>query len=215
MSYVFQSARLELDKAIQKNAQYVRGKILDIGAGPHDRYSRYFEASEYVRMNIEPGSNTQLVGKIEKIPAENDSFEGILCTQVIGDVLDLREAFLEMNRVLKPGGRILLTEGFFDAPNDEPHDYWRFTPHSLRRLCEEAGFKVMVIERLGGYWSVREQMRARYWIAKYDLYHARYGRWASFMLKLLGNRAIRRDARDPISQGLGIAHGFLVVAEKN
>jgi SAM-dependent methyltransferase len=214
MSYIFQTARYELDMAIKRHAPSLQGRLLDVGAGSHDRYSRYFSATEYIRMNLEPGPSTDLVGQVEDIPAPDASFTGIVCTQVLGDVFALPKAFSEFYRVLKPGGRLLITEAFFAASHDEPHDYWRFTEHSLRRLCEEAGFRILVIEQLGRYWSVREQMRARYWIHKFNLYHSRWHRLYSFMLKLLGQRALNRDHYDAISAELGFANDIIVIAEK-
>lgn len=214
MSYIYQPARFELDEAIRRNAHFLKGRILDVGAGSHDRYSGYFNASEYVRMNLETGPNTQLVGRIEEIPAADASFDGVVCTQVLGDVFDVREALSEMNRVLKTGGKVLLTESFIDPLHDEPDDYWRFTSYSLKRLCEEAGFRIVTLERVGGYFSTRAQLHARYAIEKYSLYTAWYGRLMSFYLKLSGKRALKRDHSDKSAANKFFAQGWIVIAEK-
>lgn len=214
MSYIFQTVRVELDAAIKRNAHLLRGKILDVGAGEYDRYSAYFKASDYVRMNTTPGLGTQLVGRVEDIPAAENSFDGIVCTQVLGDVYDVHKAIREFHRVLKAGGRILLTEGFMDPLHDEPNDFWRFTPHSLKRLFEEGGFTLVSLEKIGGYKSVRAQLQTRYVIEKYKLYSAWYGRLMSFYFKILGRKALWRDARDSNPANTLFAHGWLVVAEK-
>jgi hypothetical protein len=39
---------------------------------------------------------------------------------------------------------------FFCGLHEEPHDYWRYTEHALRRLCEEAGLDVVSLEPYGG-----------------------------------------------------------------
>lgn len=212
MTYLFQPARAELDAAIQKNAHYLQGRILDVGAGSYDRYSRYFTASEYVRMNVEPGTTTDLVGRAEAIPAADASFDSIVCTQVLGDVFDVAHALREFRRVVKKGGAILITEALVAGLHDEPHDYWRFTSHSLRKLCEDAGFVIEVCESLGGYFSVRADMHIRYLIETYDLYHAPFARLASQYFKLLGRVAAWRDAHSGRGVTKRYTNGWIIVA---
>lgn len=215
MSYIFQTMRAELEEAIKKYAHLLSGRILDVGAGSHDRYSRFFEASEYVRMNLVAGEGTDVVGTAEAIPEGGGSYDGIVCTQVLGDVFDVRKAIKEFSRVLKTGGRVLLTEGFLDPLHDEPHDFWRFTPHSLRALFEEAGFSVTVLEHIGGYHSVRAQLRTRYLIERRNLYSRWYVRFVSLWFKILGHIAFYRDRHDSSEANKRFAQGFLIVATKN
>jgi hypothetical protein len=110
---------------------------------------------------------------------------------------------------------MLITEALIADLHGAPEDYWRFTPFSLRRLLEESGFTILTVERIGGYWTVREQMRARYWITKYDFYDRSWGRLASFVLKYLAHRAKRRDKRDNTAETIGCMNDVLVVAEKH
>ncbi len=215
MAYIFQTFRVELDAAIKKNAHLLHGKILDVGAGAVDRYSRYFDATAYIRMNLKPDTGTQLVGSIEAIPATEGEFDGIVCTQVLGDIYNLQKAMDELSRVLKVGGRVLLTESFIDPLHDEPHDYWRFTPHSLKRLLTDAGFTVVAFDRVGGYHSTMAQLRTRYRIQKYHLYSAWYGRVASAVFKFWGVLALQRDAYNLSDTSKLFAQGWLIVAEKS
>jgi ubiquinone/menaquinone biosynthesis C-methylase UbiE len=214
MSYIFQPFRFELDAVIKKNAPFVKGRILDIGAGSYDRYSDYFDTTEYVRMNMAPGPNTHLVGYIEEIPAADASFDGIVCTQVLGDVYDVRKALAECHRVLKVGGTVLLTESFIDPLHDESHDYWRFTPHSLQRLFEEVGFTILVLQRIGGYHSTLLQLKTRYTIEKHGLYHAWYRPLANGFLTWRGKKALRKDAKDTSEANKHFAQGWIIVAKK-
>lgn len=214
MSYIFQTVRVELDAAVRRHTHFLKGRILDVGAGSYNRYGSYFKAAEYVRMNMELGPGTQLTGRAEKIPVANAEFDGIVCTQVLGDIFDVRKALAEFNRVLKVGGRVLLTESLIDPLHDEPHDYWRFTRHAMQRLFEEAGFKVLALERVGGYFSTMAQLRTRYTIEKHSLYTAWYSRAASFLFKLKGKWALWRDARDESPANKLFAQGWIIVAEK-
>lgn len=106
------------------------------------------------------------MGDITNMPFNNSSYDSIVCTQVIGDVFNVQRAFNEMYRVLKPQGHLMLSESLLDPLHDEPNDYWRFTPHSLRRLAENSGFNVNKIEKIGGYSKAVSELRSKYWKEK-------------------------------------------------
>jgi hypothetical protein len=38
--------------------------------------------------------------------------------------------------------------------HEEPHDYFRYSPHGLRQLCEDAGLEITAVEQQGGLWSL-------------------------------------------------------------
>lgn len=215
MSYIYKTGRAELQDQIKRHASVIKGRVLDIGAGNYARYKNLFTYDDYVRMDIAPGKDVDLIGKIEAIPAQDNSFDSIICTQVLGDVFDLAKAFDEIKRVLKPNGKAFITESLFDPLHDEPHDYWRFTAHSLRTLTENAGLEVEVLEARGGYHSVMAQQKARYIIEKYDASKKSYARLLSFVLKVCGAYARFRDKHDTSRAAKLFTHGYLLIARKH
>ena len=77
---------------------------------------------------IPPGSNLRPVsGKAQDMPFENGRFDVVLCVDALHHIKDAYAAVVEMHRVLRPGGRILVQE--FDVRG------WR-------------GKAVLVLERL-------------------------------------------------------------------
>ncbi len=214
MTYVYKTGRAELRDQVRRHAGAVNGRVLDVGAGSYPRYRDLFSCKEYVRMDITPGEDIDAVGKVEAIPFPDASFDSIVCTQVLGDVFELARAFSEMHRVLRPSGALLVTESLFDPLHDEPHDFWRFTPHSLRRLAEDACFVVEVLEARGGYRSVMAQLRARYWLERLRPAHPWFTRILSRILKTLGERARRKDRADRGPANKSFTHGYLLVARK-
>lgn len=215
MSFIYKTGRAELLNQIQAHSKHITGRVLDVGSGSSARYRGFFTYSEYIRMDIAPGNNVDIVGKIEAIPLEDTSVDSIVCTQVIGDVFDLHTAFQELYRVLRKGGKLLLTENLYDSRHDEPYDFWRFTQFSLRKLAEDAGFTVITLEPRGGYHSVKAQMRARYWIERLNANSAWFARPLSILFKIQGIWARFLDRHDK-SRACGLfTHGYILIAEKH
>jgi len=215
MAYIYKTGRIELRKQIKQHSKFIKGRVLDVGAGGFSRYIDLFKFDEYVKMDTEPGGNIDIVGRVENIPSEDNNFDSIVCTQVLGDVYEIHKAFSEFYRVLKTEGIVLITESLFDPLHDEPNDFWRFTEHSLRRLAEDAGFEVKVLERRGGYRSVMAQLKARYWIERFSINKKWYARFVSFIFKILGQWAIFHDKNDKSSVNRIFTHGYILIAQKH
>jgi SAM-dependent methyltransferase len=84
----------------------------------------------------------------ENLPS--DTFDCIICTQVLLFVYDIHTAVRTLYRILKPGGVMLVTVAgvahkISRTDMEQGGDYWRFTTLSLRRLFEEV-FPVENIE---------------------------------------------------------------------
>ena len=206
---------MEFYEKIKLHSKYIKKKVLDVGAGNFSRYKDLFKFDEYIRMDIRPMAGIDVVGEIENIPFPDETFDSIICTQVLGDVFNIKKAFEELHRVLKQSGVILVTESLLSHLHDEPNDYWRFTEHSLRRLAEEAGFEVLVLERCGGYRSVMAQMRARYWIERLGAHGKWFSRIFSLGLKILGSWARFLDRNDYSIANKLFTHGYILIARKN
>ncbi|MDD3531299.1 MAG: methyltransferase domain-containing protein [Candidatus Pacebacteria bacterium] len=213
MSYIYKPGRRELYEQIKNYAGVVRGRVLDVGSSSFPRYKNLFDFTEYVTMDVAPGADVE--GSAEAIPFPDASFDAIVCTQVLGDVYDLRAAFREFYRVITPGGVALITENLYDSLHGEPHDYWRFTEHSFRRLAEDAGFAIETLERRGGYHSVIAQMRARYWIERLAAHRRWFARPMSITLRILGAWARLRDRHDTSRANKLFTHGYLLIVRKN
>ena len=69
------------------------------------------------------------------------------------ELLRVVAALKEFQRVLKPGGYLILTVPHLSWLHNEPHDYYRYTPHGLRFLLARAGFQDKYIVPAGGLLS--------------------------------------------------------------
>lgn len=169
--YIYQVEREILRKKISEHRGVFRGRILDAGSGPSKRFKDLASSdAEYLSLDINPEYKTDIVGSVDAIPVEDSSFDFIVCSQVLGDLLYPGKAVEEFYRVLKNGGKILITEGFMNELHGEPRDYWRFTPYGISELLKDKGFEIVQLETAGGFFTVGCQMLTRFAINSFSLY---------------------------------------------
>lgn len=145
-----------------------RSKVLDVGAGT-GRYRLIFAHCDYYAHDF--GQTPTLVDQYTKldyqsdvidIPVPDESFDAILCTEVLEHVPEPIKAVREMARILKRGGRLLLTAPLGSFLHQEPyHFYGGYTPHWYRKFMTEAGFEIESIEANQGFfcWFGQEAIR--------------------------------------------------------
>jgi SAM-dependent methyltransferase len=128
-------------------AQAVSGeRVLDVGCGDRPYRDLFPDA---VGFDVPGNPHADLHGLIDSIPVENASFDVVLCLQVLEHVPDPAAAVRELRRVVRPGGRVLLsTHGIYPFhPN--PDDLWRWTHQGLERLFLTNGEWASVTVRPG------------------------------------------------------------------
>ena len=160
--------RLRL-KFLEKWLPQMKGIGCNFGAGASDWSSLIPAQAKMWRMDIDlaEGKKAEFLGDIRQAGVRTESLDWILCSEVAEHVFDFKSAFEEIRRSLKPGGKLILTVPFSVPLHGEPHDYWRFTAHSLRALASETGFKVIDLEAVGNF-------RAFYWQTLALEYHRRF-----------------------------------------
>jgi SAM-dependent methyltransferase len=146
--------------AMQAAAVPAGSRVLDVGAGK-GRYRSLFAHCDYKAQDFaqEPSTIGQYTAldyesDITAIPVADGSFDVILCTEVLEHVPEPIQAVQEMARILKPGGKLLLTAPLGAFLHQEPyHFYGGYTPHWYRRFLPLARFEVISIERNRGFFS--------------------------------------------------------------
>jgi SAM-dependent methyltransferase len=97
------------------------------------------------------------VGNVEDLPIDQNTFDFVLCTQVLEHVSNPNLALKEINRVLKLGGNLLLTTNFIYGLHGKPYDYFRFSRFGLSELFAKNGFRIYKLEARGGYFGILAQ----------------------------------------------------------
>jgi len=213
---ITQPDRILLLRQVEALAPRLSGVLLDVGSGDGRRYDGAApKVMKRIRLEIDRKFEPDLVGSAEAIPLPDSSVDSVLCTQVLEHVPHPWKALSEMHRVLRPGGLALVTVPQLNELHEEPHDYFRYTSFGLRKLCEEAGFEVVVLDQRGKYHSGLAQMRIRRWI---DTLHPYQHPWAMLLLgpisSIYTRYAIWRDRHDASAAVAKHALGWAIVLEK-
>jgi SAM-dependent methyltransferase len=133
-------ARWLADEAKRAAADLGPYRLLDVGCGEMP-YLAVIEphAREIVGLDTVDNPRAALRGPIEAIPAEDASFDVVLCAQVLEHCDDPAQAVRELARVTRPGGRVLLSTHGAMVYHPNPVDLWRWTGAGLERLFRENG----------------------------------------------------------------------------
>jgi SAM-dependent methyltransferase len=155
-----------LEASLARVAPRAHGRLLDVGCGekPFEHLFRPY-VSEYIGVEYEPtflltetGRRARAAVDVtydgRRLPFPDGDFDTVLSSQVLEHTPHPGDLVKEMGRVLKPGGVLLLSAPFSFRLHEEPHDYFRYSPHGLRHLCDAAGLEVEQIEPQGGLWSL-------------------------------------------------------------
>lgn len=168
--YIFQPDLYLLEKQIKKSAQYISGRVLDVGAGSINRYGKHFEFDEYIRMDRAHVGKVDAIGSADDIPFLDESFDSVVCTQVFEHLEHPEKAAQEIYRVLKLGGYLLVTAPQTNELHEEPYDFFRYTKFGIISLFVSTGFTVKYEDQRGGFYSTVAQMNIRYIIDLFSLY---------------------------------------------
>lgn len=130
----------------------VQGDVLDVGCGDM-HYKPLFKFRTYTGVDQCPGADVQ--ADIRNLPFDSDRFDTALCIQALEHVDDPHRVLAEVHRVLKKGGRFILTVPFIVRLHSVPHDYWRFSEHGIRYLMNRNGFRDVKILPMGGFLTTQ------------------------------------------------------------
>lgn len=157
-------SRKMLYDCVKRYASYVTGRCMDFGCGISP-YKNLLAVDEYIGVEIETEDKKRGIIYYDgyKLPFANESFDSIISSEVFEHVFNIGDIVVELNRVLKPGGTMLLTIPFAYPRHCEPHDYRRWTLKGVKALLENAGFELVEGRTSSGYWECIAQFQNVYW----------------------------------------------------
>ena len=171
----FYFSRKSLAQNIRNLSQQIKGKILDVGCGTKP-YKEMFDYSEYIGLEIDSPENRKnknidffYDGKI--FPFKDSEFDSIVVNQVLEHIFNPDEFLDEIKRVLKPGGKILLTVPFVWDEHEQPCDYARYSSYGLNFLLKKHDLKVLQQVKSLNNFRLFFQLLNAYFFKKINLHN--------------------------------------------
>jgi SAM-dependent methyltransferase len=185
-------------------------RAIDVGCGEGKHSVRLAEGFGFDVVGIDPvprhlelaqvrsGDLRFELGSAEALPVEDGSFDLVWCRDVLVHVRDLRQAYSEFHRVLRPGGRALVYQ-MFGTERLEPREagwFWptmgvvpaSADPASTAKAIAASGLRLDECIVLGSEWGElaqeqsgdggRRLLHAARLLRDPDRYVARFGRTA-------------------------------------
>jgi SAM-dependent methyltransferase len=111
--------------------------ILDVAPEKHLGAKEHFKLAKIKTLDIDPNSDADYIADLcntntEIIP--NDTFDLIICSEVLEHTNNPFYAVNELRRILKPKGLVCVSTPFNFRIHGPLPDNWRFTIHGLKVL---------------------------------------------------------------------------------
>ena len=204
-------------------------RLLDAGAG-EQKFKKYCSHLNYVSQDfaqydpskLEHGlqmekwdyTGLDIVSDIINIPEPDQSFDSIMCIEVIEHIPDPAKVFPEFSRLLKPGGTLILTAPFCSLTHFAPYHYSTgFSRFYYEKHLQENGFEIISLTENGNYFEYLAQevrrlpeISGKYARVKQSLFNRMISKYFLKNLEEL-------SSRDTGSKEL-LCYGILVVARK-
>ena len=126
-------------------------RALDLGCG-RSPYSAQLAGRGYrvetLDLTLDDGAD--FAGTAERTELPDETYDAVLCTQVLEHCEDPWQALLEVRRILKADGWLIASAPHVWFYHPHPADHWRFTQEGILRLCRHAGLEPVMLLAQGG-----------------------------------------------------------------
>jgi SAM-dependent methyltransferase len=155
--------RYKLFITLKPYFQKLTGKVLDFGCGSSP-YKSLISFKTYTGLDFENeghpigNSNIDVFYDGKEFPFNDSYFDSVICTEVLEHLPDDKLSMNEIYRVLKPGGKLLISVPFIWNEHEIPYDYRRYSYMGLSQLLENCGFKVLEINKTTRFFHTFTQL---------------------------------------------------------
>ena len=147
--------------------RHCTGALLDLGCGHVPLYAAY--RARVAAVTCADWSNTlhknpYLDAEVDltaPLPFPSAAFDTILLSDVLEHLPEPALLWQEMQRVLRPGGKLIMNVPFYYPIHEAPWDFYRYSRFALTRFAETSGFKVISLEPVGGLPEVFTDLGAK------------------------------------------------------
>lgn len=164
----FYLIRRGLFREIRSLAPALYGTLLDFGCGQKPYKNLCVNATQYIGVDFQNEGHSHEKEDIDiyydghHLPFNNEYFDSVFCSEVLEHVFNLDEVLNEIHRVMKPGGKMLLTVPFAWDEHEAPNDFGRYTSYGIKDIMERHGFEIEQFQKTGNFIKVINQLRILY-----------------------------------------------------
>jgi len=123
------------------NAIPAGSKVLNVGSGGEVGKTLDTVAAAkgfaVTSMDIDPARNPDLVADLMDSGLPSNSYDALVLSEVLEHIKVPHVAIAEVHRILKPGGRVIITAPLMFPLHDRPADFYRFTKYGLAYLLPD------------------------------------------------------------------------------
>lgn len=166
--YLYKTLHQMIRRGLENAGLDAGMSVLDFGCGARP-YERFVLSSGAVYLGADVRENPKADVHLDDggiVPAPGAGCDIVLSTQVLEHVPNPQAYLLEAFRLLRPGGRLVLSTHGFWRYHPTPTDYWRWTHVGLRKQIMDAGFSIghsegMIGLLAGGLHLIQDYLHAK------------------------------------------------------
>lgn len=199
------------------------GRVLDVACGRATSLRAILKHHPVNGVGLDAGAEpatgerlTVLRGDAHTIPLDDQSVDAILCECALSTFADQHRALSEMVRVLKPGGRLAVSDMVIGGPIPESLRDWVHTGTCLARASTLAGYAELLERgglRVRDSWDASDALRELLGRIKRRLVGAALATAAGALgetrIDVKAGRALLKEAEQAVSDGM-IRYGVLI-----
>ncbi len=204
--------------------------ILDAGAGEL-KYKKYCEHLDYTSQDFGQydgegnhaglqtktwdNSKLDIVSDITAIPVKDASFDAVMCIEVLEHVPDPLSAIKELDRVLKPGGQLIVTAPFSSLTHFAPYHFSTgFSQYFYKHHLEvELGYSIQDLYSNGTFFDFLAQEIRRLQSVAVQYSDYRMSILDKFLVRSFLN-LLAKIASSDVGSGELLCFGYQVLANK-
>lgn len=150
MGYPAHALRLAIDDAVAALHLPSGARVVDFGCGAKPYRSAFGPDADYIGADLPGNEDADVEIRDGVVDLPDASVDLVLSTQVLEHVPDPDAYLREAQRLLRPGGRLLLTTHGVMFYHPHPTDFWRWTTDGLTQIVSRAGLATQSITHLLG-----------------------------------------------------------------
>jgi SAM-dependent methyltransferase len=134
---------------------HAEGRVLDIGAGRQEIRHYLKSSCQYISLDYYQTATEwyqtrpHIFGDGQALPIQGQCLDTILLLDVLEHIPRTDECIVDIRRVLKPGGRLIIHVPFLYPLHDVPYDFHRWTKFGLIELANRHDFQIEAVEGKG------------------------------------------------------------------